>query len=117
MNLLIRLLVNALALMVSPYIISGVSVSNFYAALITAILLGIINAVIRPILIILTLPVTLLTLGLFTLVINGLLILFVSSFVKGFAVSGLWPAILLSLFLWAVSFITNGLLRDRQPAV
>jgi len=113
MKLLIRLIINALALMLSPYLISGISVSNFYTALITAIVLGIVNAIIRPILVILTLPINMLTLGLFTLIINGLLILFVASFVKGFDVSGLWPAVLLSLFLWAVSFITSSLLLDR----
>ena len=112
MTLIIRLIINAFALMFSPYLINGVSVSNFYAALITAIILGIINAVIRPILIVLTLPINILTIGLFTLVINGLLILLVSSFVKGFDVNGLWPAILLSLFLWVVSWLTNGLLKD-----
>jgi len=89
---------------------------SFYAALVTAIVLGLINALIRPVLIILTLPINILTLGLFTLVINGLLVLFVASFVKGFSVAGFGPAILLSIFLWLGSFLTNFLLKDGQKA-
>jgi putative membrane protein len=112
MKLIVRLLLNALALLTAPYLISGVDVANFYAALIAAVILGLVNAVIRPILILLTLPITILTLGLFTLVINSLLVLFVASFVKGFTVLGFWPAFFLSLFLWLVSWFTNLILKD-----
>lgn len=84
MKLIFRLLLNALFLLMASYVINGVEVNSFYAAIITAIFLGLINALIRPILIVLTLPINVLTLGLFTLVINGLLVLFVASFVKGF---------------------------------
>lgn len=114
MKLILRLLINALALMVAPYFLSGISVSSFYAALITALFIGLINAIIRPILLVLTLPINIITLGLFTFIINGLMILFVSSFVKGFAVSGLWTAILLSLWLWLVSWISNELVFDES---
>ncbi|MEI7620720.1 MAG: phage holin family protein [Candidatus Falkowbacteria bacterium] len=112
MKLIIRLLLNALALLAAPYIITGVNVSSFYTAIIAAIILGLVNAVIRPILILLTLPITILTLGLFTLVINSLLVLFVASFVKGFTVIGFWPAFFLSLFLWLTSWFTNLMLKD-----
>lgn len=112
MKLIIRLLLNALALLFTPYIITGVNVSNFYTAIIAAIILGLVNAVIRPILILLTLPITILTLGLFTLVINSLLVLFVASFVKGFTVIGFGPALFLSLFLWLSSWFTNLMLKD-----
>lgn len=112
MRLIFRLLLSSFALLISPYIISGVSVANFYTALIAAIILGVVNAVIRPILIILTLPITVLTLGLFTLVINSLLVLFVASFVKGFSVIGFWPAFFLSLFLWLTSWFINLMLKD-----
>ena len=114
MKLALRLLINSLALMVAPLFLAGVEISNWYAALITAIFIGLINAVIRPILIVLTLPINILTLGLFSFVINGLMILFVSSFVKGFGVSGLWTAILLSLWLWLVSWISNELVFDKR---
>jgi len=109
MKFIIRLLINAIFLLISPLIFSGVGISSTWAAIVTALLLGIVNAVIRPLLIILTLPVNILTLGLFTLVINGLLVLLVSSIVKGFYVDGLWNAIGLSLFLWIGSWLSNGL--------
>lgn len=112
MKLIFRLLLNALFLLTASYVINGVEVNSFYAAVITAIILGLINALIRPILILLTLPINILTLGLFTLVINGLLVLFVASFVKGFFVAGFLPAVLLSIFLWLGSFLTNFLLKD-----
>jgi putative membrane protein len=116
MKLIFRLLLNALFLLFASYVISGVQVNSFYAAVITAIVLGLINALIRPVLIVLTLPINILTLGLFTLVINGLLVMFVASFVKGFSVAGFWPAILLSIFLWLGSFLTNFLLKDDKGA-
>jgi len=112
MKLIVRLLLNAIALLSASYLISGVNVASFYTALMAAVILGLVNAVIRPILILLTLPITILTLGLFTLVINSLLVLFVASFVKGFTVLGFWPAFFLSLFLWLVSWFTNLILKD-----
>ena len=114
MKLFLRLLLNAGFLLLASYLIKGIGVSSFYAAIITAVFLGFLNAVIRPILIFLTLPVNILTLGLFTFVINSLLVLFVASFVKGFQVAGFWPALELSLFLWLGSFLTNYLLKDSQ---
>ncbi len=114
MKLILRLLFNAIILISAAYWLPGVVVDNFYAALMTAVLLGLVNAVIRPVLIILTLPINILTLGLFTLVINGFLILFVASFIEGFSVSGLVPAILLSLVLWLCSWLTNALLIDER---
>lgn len=113
MQILLRLIINAVVLIGAAYWLSGVQVDNFYAALITAIVLGLINAVIRPILIILTLPINILTLGLFTLVINGLLVMFVASFVQGFSVSGLWPAIILSLVISLASWLTNSLFIEQ----
>jgi len=112
MKLIIRLLLNALALLAASYLITGVNVTSFYTALMAAIILGLVNAIIRPLLILLTLPITILTLGLFTLVINSLLVLFVASFIKGFSVLGFWPAFFLSLFLWLVSWFTNLILKD-----
>ena len=106
-QLLLVWVINALALMGVAYLIPGISVSTFWAALAAALVLGLINAVIRPVLVLLTLPVTILTLGLFIFVINGLLFWFVGSFIQGFVVSGFWVgvfgAIVYSLISWALS--------------
>jgi len=116
MQLILRWLISALALLALPYVMSGIEVKSFYVALIVAVVLGLINAVVRPVLILLTLPVTVLTLGLFILVINALLFWFVASFVDGFQVSGFWAAffgaILYSLITWAA----NALLFDKTPS-
>lgn len=112
MKLVLRLIINALFLIISPLIFSGVVVSGWWAAIITAIILGIVNALIRPLVVILTLPINILTLGLFSLIINGLMVLLVSSIVKGFSVSGLLTAIGLSLWLWFGSWLSNYLIDD-----
>lgn len=116
MKLIFRLLLNALFLLLASVVINGVEVNSLYAAIITAVVLGLINALIRPVLLVLTLPINILTLGLFTLVINGLLVMFVASFVKGFMVAGFWSAVSLSIFLWLGSFLTNYLLKDEGKA-
>jgi putative membrane protein len=114
-RLVVHWLINAAALFVLPYILSSVQVKDFVTALVVALLLGLANAIIRPILILLTLPVTILTLGLFILVINALLFWFVGSFVDGLHVSGFWAgffgAILYSLITWAA----NALLFEERP--
>jgi putative membrane protein len=116
MRLIIRWIINALALFALPYIFTSIHVASFYVALITALVLGLVNALIRPLLILLTLPVTILTLGLFILVINGLLFWFVGSFVQGFVVAGFWPAfwgaIVYSIISWALSALV---LDDSLP--
>jgi putative membrane protein len=91
-RLLLVWLINALALLALPYVFPWVKVDSFGAALIAALALGLINTLIRPLLILLTLPVTVVTLGLFIFVINGLLFWWVGSFVDGFHVSGFWSA-------------------------
>lgn len=111
--LIIRLFINAAALMAVPYIIPGIEVEGPYIALIAAVILGILNVLIRPIVVVLTLPLTVLTLGLFALVINGLFFWFVASFVDGFSVMGFWPAFFGALFMSVVSWLTNHLLRLR----
>ena len=107
MKLLLVWLINAAALMAVAYLLPGIAVSSFVVALVAALVLGLVNAVIRPILVLLTLPATLLTLGLFIFVINGLLFWFVGSFVTGFGVAGLWwgvaGAIVYSMVAWALS--------------
>ena len=107
MRLLLTWLINAIALIALPYVVSSITVDSFLTALLVAIVLGFVNAIIRPILVILTLPVTILTLGLFIFVINGLLFWAVGSFVPGFHVGGFWPgvfgAIVYSLISWVLS--------------
>ena len=108
-KILLVWLINALALLALPYIFSSITVGSFYTALVVALILGLINAVIRPVLVLLTLPLTILTLGLFIFVINGLLFWAVGSFVSGFHVAGFWPgvfgALVFSLISWALSHL------------
>jgi putative membrane protein len=100
MNLLFSWLVSALAILSTAYLLQkGVHVDNFLTALVIAVVLGIINAILRPILIVLTLPINIITLGLFTFVINALLIMFTSYLVTGFRVDSFWWALLFSLVL------------------
>jgi putative membrane protein len=93
MRLLVTWIINAVALLALPYVIPSIQVASLGTALIVAIVLGLINAVLRPLLILLTLPVTLLTLGLFIFVINALLFQLVGNLVNGFEVGGFWPAL------------------------
>jgi len=108
-RILIVWLINAVALLTVAYVMPSIQVESFGAALIAAVVLGLVNAVIRPILILLTLPATLLTLGLFIFVINGLLFWFVGSHLQGFTVSGFWSgffgAIVYSIVSWALSSV------------
>jgi len=112
MKLLLVWIINAAALFALPYIFNSIRVDTFYTALIVALILSIVNTIIRPILIVLTLPITVLTLGLFIFVLNGLLLWFVASFVKGFTIAGFWPAvfgaIVYSLISWAASGVLLG---------
>ena len=107
MRLLLTWLINAAALMALPYLMHSVSVSNVGTALIAALVLGLVNTLIRPLLVLLTLPVTLLSMGLFILVINAFLFWVVSTLIDGFEVAGFWSAflaaILYSVISWALS--------------
>jgi putative membrane protein len=96
-----------------PFVLPSIRIESFFTALVVALVLGLVNAVIRHVLVLLTLPVTLLTLGLFILVINALLFWFVASFIEGFTVTGFWSAffgaIVYALISWVLSAV---LLRD-----
>lgn len=107
MALLINWLVTALAVIIAAYLLPGVSVKSFFSALLVALVLGLINAILRPILVILTLPLTVVTLGLFIFVINALLVLLTSAIVPGFDVRNFWWALLFSLIFSIVSFILH----------
>ncbi|HET7198798.1 MAG TPA: phage holin family protein [Burkholderiales bacterium] len=110
MRLLAVWLLNTLALLAVAYLMPSVRIESFGAALAGALLLGLANAVVRPILILLTLPVTVLTLGLFILVINGAVFLGVSRLVSGFEVPGLWPAVLAAILFSIVSWFLSALI-------
>ena len=113
MRLLLVWLVNALSLLAVAYLLPSVTVESFYAAVIAALVLAIVNTVIRPVLVLVTLPINILTLGLFTLVINGLLFWFVASFVEGFQVTGFWSALLGALLYSSISTLASWLLVPR----
>jgi len=112
MGFLLRVIVNALAIMLAASIVPGISVDGVVPALVGGLLLGLVNAVVRPVLIILTLPITLITLGLFLLVLNGLCFWLVASIVKGFYVAGFWSAFLGALIVSIVSWTLTALISD-----
>lgn len=105
LKLITRILLVALTLLVLAEYAPGITVAGVYPAIIAAVILGVLNLIVRPILIILTLPITILTLGLFILFINGGIFLFAASFIQGFDVSSIWWAILGSLIVSVVSTI------------
>ncbi|HUP94574.1 MAG TPA: phage holin family protein [Burkholderiales bacterium] len=109
MRILLVWLVNTLALIAVAYLMPSISVSSFTTALVAALILGLVNAIIRPILIALTLPATILTLGLFIFVINGLLFWFVGSFIQGFVVQGFWAGLIGSILFSIVSWLLSAL--------
>ena len=114
MRLLLTWLVNALALLALPYLFKSIQVDDFVTALLAALVLGLVNALIRPVLVLLTLPVTLLTLGLFIFVINGLLFWFVGSFVPGFHVAGFWAGVFGAIVYSIISWVLSALIPDRR---
>lgn len=106
MPILLAIIINTIAVFVTGYILPGIHLHNFWTALVVSVVLGIVNAVLRPIIFILTLPINILTLGLFSFVIMGLLVYLVSAIVPGFTVDNFWWAILfgliVSLINWAL---------------
>lgn len=113
MHVILRWLILTLAILISAYLIPGVALGGFWTALWLALFLGIINVTLKPILILLTLPINILTLGLFTLVINALIILLATTVIKGFDVQSFWTALLFSIVLSIVSYLLNTLFRTR----
>jgi putative membrane protein len=111
LRLLLVWLINAVALIAVAYLMPSVSVSSFPAALVAALVLGLVNAVVRPVLVLLTLPVTLLTLGLFIFVLNGLLFWMVASWLEGFAVAGFWSGVLGAILFSIVSWLLSALVQ------
>jgi len=110
MNIIAKILITALALLLVAQVVPGVHVDGFYSAIIAALILGILNTFIKPILVVLTLPVTILTLGLFIFVINALLFMFAASFIDGFATDSFIAALFGSIIVSVASLIANRLL-------
>lgn len=113
MRLILLWILNAVALLAVAYVMPSIHVASFGSALLAALLLGLVNAVLRPLLLLLTLPATLLTLGLFIFVINGLMFWLAGSLLEGFVVSGFWPAVFGSLLYSMISWILSSLLSIR----
>ncbi len=107
MKLITRLIINTFAVWAVSYILPGIEVANVWTAVLVAVVLGVLNTFIRPLLIILTLPINILTLGLFTLVINGLMVIITSYLVTGFIVGSLIDALLFSVILSLTSSFLN----------
>lgn len=105
MGLIINILISALAVAITAYLLPGVTVASFPVAVLVAIVLGLVNAFLKPILILLTLPINILTIGLFTFVINAVIILLVANIVSGFRVDGFWLALVFSLILSIVNSV------------
>lgn len=108
-----RWVINALAIYIVSRILPGIRVTDFGGALVAAILLGLVNVLIKPVLLLLTLPITILTFGLFALVINAFMLVLVSYFTPGFKVDGFWTAFVGSILISIVSSILNALVKSR----
>lgn len=105
MNIFLSLLLNTLAVLVTSYILPGIHIASFWTALVVAVVLGVVNAVLRPILFVLTLPLNILTLGLFSFVIMGGLVYLVSAIVPGFTVDNFGWAILFAIIVSLINYI------------
>jgi putative membrane protein len=113
MEILVNWLISSLSILCAAYIIPGVHITDFFTAFVLAIVLGVINAIVKPFLIIFTLPINILTLGLFTLVINAILILLAAKIVPGFKVDGFWWALLFSLTLSLISSFLGNVVKHK----
>ncbi len=107
MEFLVRWAINTIALSIAVLIVKGVSVSGVVPLIVASLLIGFLNAVLKPIMLVLTLPLNILTMGTFTFVINTVMILIASQIVRGFDVSGFWAAFVASLFMSFVGFVLN----------
>jgi putative membrane protein len=113
MGILIRWLILTAAIIVASYLLEGIHISGFFSAFFAAAILGILNALFRPVLLILTLPINILTLGLFTFIINALMLKMASGVIPGFEVHGFWTAVFGSLIISVVSWLLNSFISDR----
>ena len=114
MKFILRILLSALAVVILSYVLPHVNVDSFFTAIIVAVVLSLLNFIVKPILVVLTLPVTIITLGLFLLIINAIIILLASNLISGFTVDGVLWAILFSLCLSFLQSILFSLLNDDK---
>ena len=113
MKMLFRWVINAAALLLIAYLVPGFTVAGFGSAILAALILGLVNALIRPILVILTLPISILTLGLFLIVVNGLMLWLTATLLPGFTIDSFFVALLGAIILWAVGLVTNWLVKSE----
>lgn len=111
MNFIMRIIVTSIIAFGLSYILSGVHIDTFTTAILLAVVLAILNAIVRPLLILITFPITIVTLGLFLFVINAVIILLADKFIRGFKVDGFWWALLFSLLL---SIVTSILFKEKR---
>jgi putative membrane protein len=116
MKFIIQLIISTLAVLIASYVLPGVEIvdNNFFTALVVAAVLSFLNGVVKPIMIILTIPITFVTLGFFLLVINAAIILLTAKIVDGFHVNGFWSALLFSLFLSLVTSVLEGVKKRDE---
>tara|TARA_R110002051_G_scaffold168821_2_gene239404 strand:- start:961 stop:1311 length:351 start_codon:yes stop_codon:yes gene_type:complete len=114
MKLILRILLSALAVVILAKILPGIGVDSYTTAIIVAIVLSLLNFIVKPILVILTLPITILTLGLFLLIINAIIILLADNLISGFEVTNIWWALLFSLLLSFLQSILFSILKDDK---
>lgn len=114
MNSILRFLLSGVAVMLAAYLLPGVHVTDYWTALLVALVLSIVNLIVRPLLILFTIPITVVTLGLFLLVINALMILLVDFLIDDFSVSGFWRALAFSLILSLFNSMFGDLTREKK---
>lgn len=114
MKLLVKILLSSIAVVIASYLLPGVVVEGFTTAVIIAVLLSLLNVTVKPILIVLTIPLTVFTLGLFLLVINALIILMADAIVPGFEVHSFWWALIFSLLLSLINSLLSDLSKENQ---
>jgi putative membrane protein len=114
MNFIIRLIITGAVAFGLTSFLPGIHIDSFWTAIILALVLAILNGIVKPILVILTLPITILTFGLFLFVINAVIILIAGNFIHGFRVDGFWWALLFSLLLSFISSILRPLIREKE---
>jgi len=112
-GLLIKWIINSFAILIVTYIVKGIEVASPVIVIVAAFVLGIINAFLRPLIILITLPINIFTFGLFTFFINGFLFYMVSKIVKGFVITGFWPAFFGALLFSAISFLLSLLVNEK----
>ena len=112
-NFIVHLVVSALLLVLVAYFVPGIQVSSFLIALLAALVFGVVNGIVRPVLVLLTLPITVVTLGLFLFVINALMLMFTAWLVPGFTVAGLGAALIGSILLTLFNLVADALLGKK----